>query len=94
MKLALQLVLALWAWSGARAQEAVPRERLVPIAADVDVVVAGGSCGAVAAACAAADAGARVMLVASRPYLGDDLCGSQSLWRSPSSMAPRMRWVA
>ena len=54
--------------------------RDVPLVADVDVVVAGGSCGAVAAACAAADAGARVMLVAPRPYLGDDLCGAQKLW--------------
>ena len=35
---------------------------------------------AVAAACAAADRGAQVMLIAPRPYLGDDLCGRQHLW--------------
>jgi hypothetical protein len=44
------------------------------------VVVVGGSCGAVAAAQAAAKAGAKVFLVASRPYVGDDLAGSLRLW--------------
>lgn len=52
----------------------------VPVLYETDVVVAGGSCGAVAAACAAADGGAQVVLVAPRPYLGDDICGRQQLW--------------
>ncbi len=43
-------------------------------------MVVGGSCGAVAAAQAAAQAGARVFLVASRPYVGDDLAGALRLW--------------
>ena len=57
--------------------------RDVSILAETDVVVAGGSSAAVAAACAAADAGARVMLLAPRPYVGDDLCGRQTLWLEP-----------
>ena len=54
--------------------------RDVPVLAEVDVVVAGGSSAACAAACAAAAKGARVMLIAPRPYLGNDLCGQQQLW--------------
>lgn len=52
----------------------------VPVFADVDVCVIGGSVDAVAAACSAADKGAKVFLTTARPYLGDDLCGSQKLW--------------
>jgi len=52
----------------------------LPLAYDVDVVVAGGSLAGVEAACAAADQGAGVLLVESRPYLGYDLCGTQRLW--------------
>ncbi len=52
----------------------------LPLAYDVDVVVAGGSLAGVEAACAAADQGAKVLLVESRPYLGYDLCASQKLW--------------
>jgi flavin-dependent dehydrogenase len=51
-----------------------------PVIGEVDVVVAGGSSEAVAAACAAAEQGVQVMLVAPRPYLGDDICGRQQLW--------------
>jgi flavin-dependent dehydrogenase len=58
-------------------------EREIPVAYDVDVVVVGGSCGAVAAAEAAAKAGAKVFLAAPRPYLGDDLAGSLRLWLEP-----------
>ena len=46
----------------------------------MDVVVAGGSLAGVEAACAAAEQGASVLLVDSRPYIGYDLCGSQKLW--------------
>jgi len=52
----------------------------LPLAYDVDVVVAGGSLAGVEAACAAADQGATVVLVESRPYLGYDLCATQKLW--------------
>ncbi len=54
--------------------------RNIPVAAEVDVVVAGGSTGAVAAAVAAAEKGARVFLAAPRTYLGEDLCATMRLW--------------
>ena len=54
--------------------------RDLPVLDTADVVLAGGSSAMVAAACAAADQGARVVLIAPRPYLGDDLCGNQCLW--------------
>jgi len=52
----------------------------LPLAYDVDVVVAGGSLAGVEAACAAADQGAKVLLIESRPYVGYDLCAFQKLW--------------
>ncbi|MEW6354954.1 MAG: FAD-dependent oxidoreductase [Planctomycetota bacterium] len=54
--------------------------RDIPVAYRVDVVVVGGSTGAVAAAVAAAENGAKVFLAAPRPYLGDDMCGPLRLW--------------
>jgi len=54
--------------------------RQIPVAYDVDVVVVGGSTGAVAAAVAAAEAGAKVFLAAPRPYLGEDMAGTLQLW--------------
>jgi flavin-dependent dehydrogenase len=54
--------------------------RRVPIAYNVDVVVVGGSTGAVAAAVAAAGKGAKVFLAAPRPYLGEDVCAPMRLW--------------
>jgi len=63
--------------------------REIPVAYDVDVVVVGGSTGAVSTAVAAAQAGAKVFLAAPRPYLGEDLCGTLRLWleegETPSS---------
>ena len=64
----------------ARAAAVVESERAIPVCQDVDVVVVGGTCGAVAAAEAAAKAGAKVFLAAPRPYLGDDVAGSLRLW--------------
>lgn len=63
----------------------VPLEsaRNIPVAEEVDVVVAGGSTGAVAAAVAAAETGARVFLVAPQAYLGEDLCATMRLWLEP-----------
>ncbi len=54
--------------------------RRIPVACQVDVVVVGGSTGAVSAAVAAAARGASVFLAAPRPYLGDDLCATRRLW--------------
>ena len=54
--------------------------RKVPVAAEVDVVVVGGSTGAVAAAVAAAEQGAKVFLLAPYPYLGDDMTATLRLW--------------
>ena len=52
----------------------------VPVLAQVDLLVVGGSSAAVAAAVAAATSGATVFLVAPLPYLGDELCGCLNLW--------------
>lgn len=57
--------------------------RNIPVAYDVDVVVVGGTSGAVAAAVAAAQQGASVFLAAQRPYLGEDICGTYWLWLEP-----------
>ncbi|HOX38574.1 MAG TPA: FAD-dependent oxidoreductase [Candidatus Brocadiia bacterium] len=57
--------------------------RNVPVAYDVDVVVVGGSTGAVAAAVEAAKGGAKVFLAAPRHYLGEDVCGTYRLWLEP-----------
>jgi len=55
-------------------------EREIPVLADVDVLVIGGSSGAVAAASAAAKKGCSVFLVGYLPYLGDDICGTYKYW--------------
>ncbi len=68
---------------GARPADAahvVQSPREIPVAADVDVVVVGGSSGAVSAACEIARHEARVFLVAPRPYLGTDMCSTLRLW--------------
>ncbi len=57
--------------------------RQIPVLYDVDVLVVGGTSGAVTAAVAAAQNGARVFLAAPRPYLGDDICGTYRLWLEP-----------
>ncbi|MCR4411554.1 MAG: FAD-dependent oxidoreductase [Thermoguttaceae bacterium] len=73
-------VLALAA--GAHAQTPVVNEsaRQIPVAYRVDVVVVGGSTGAVSAAVAAAQSGAKVFLAAPRPYLGEDMTATLRLW--------------
>ena len=58
----------------------IESERAIPVCQEVDVAVVGGTCGAVAAAVAAAKAGATVFLAAPRPYLGDDVAGTLRLW--------------
>ncbi len=59
----------------------------LPLIQDVDVVVVGGSCGAVAAAESAAHNGAKVFLVTAAPYLGEDLAGTLRLWAEPAEVA-------
>jgi len=67
-------------------------ERRIPLSKNVDVVVIGGSSGAIAAAQKAAQSGASVFLAAPRTYLGDDIAGSLRLWLDkgdkPSSPLP------
>jgi hypothetical protein len=48
----------------------------IPVIAEVDLIVAGGSSRAIAAAVAAAKTGSRVYLIGYMPYLGEDICGS------------------
>lgn len=63
------------AWSASITES----ERAIPVYQEVDVVVVGGSCGAVAAAQSAAQGGAKVFLAAPRAYLGDDMAGTLRL---------------
>lgn len=51
-------------------------EKQIPVIAEVDVAIVGGTSAAVAAAGAAARTGRTVFLVAPLSYLGDDVCGS------------------
>ena len=53
--------------------------RRIPLVKETDVLVVGGSSGAVSAALAAKAAGADVYLVAPRPYLGEDIAGTLRL---------------
>lgn len=48
---------------------------------DVDVVVVGATAAGVAAALSAAENGARVFLVSSLPYMGEDICASFLYWQ-------------
>ena len=54
--------------------------RQIPLVRQTDVLVVGGTLGAVAAAVEAAESGASVLLVAPRTYLGEDLCATLNLW--------------
>lgn len=54
--------------------------RDIPVAYDVDIVVIGGSTGAVPAAVSAANTGVSVFLAAPYPYLGEDMCATLCLW--------------
>ncbi|NQT39670.1 MAG: FAD-dependent oxidoreductase, partial [Planctomycetes bacterium] len=67
-------------WPAAHPETIDQSARAIPVTAQVDVVVVGGTVAAVAAAVEAADAGAEVMLVAPRTYLGEDICGTLRLW--------------
>ena len=54
--------------------------REIPVLKDVDVVVVGGTYGAVGAALAAKEAGSSVFLVAPRTHLGEDVVEPRNLW--------------
>lgn len=54
-------------------------KREIPVIQSVDIVVIGGTTAAVSAAVSAADNGASVYLVASKPFLGEDLCATLRL---------------
>ncbi len=87
--LSVLLVLAISAVTVADPAVVNESARQIPVAYQVDVVVVGGSTGAVSAAVAAAKAGAKVFLAAPRPYLGDDMTATLRLWleegETPSS---------
>ncbi len=86
MRIQIGAVLGLCAvWMGSALAGAEPllvneSARQIPVAYSVDVVVVGGSTGAVSAAVAASRAGAKVFLAAPRPYLGDDMTATLRLW--------------
>lgn len=61
--------------------------RDIPIAYQVDVVVIGGSTGAVTAAATAARAGAKVFLAAPKSYLGEDMAATCQLWNEEKEPA-------
>ncbi len=77
------IVLFIPATLPAGAEHIVEPPKDIPVACDADVVVVGGSTGAVAAACEAAGQGADVFLIAPRPYLGTDMCSTLRLWLEP-----------
>lgn len=52
----------------------------LPVWKDTDVIVVGATSGGVAAAVAAAKTGARVFVISSLPYPGEDICGSFMYW--------------
>ncbi len=70
----------------AQDQFVVESAREIPVACDVDVVVVGGSSAGVAAAVKAAEHGASVFLLSSRPYLGEDICGPFRYWLDPAEV--------
>lgn len=61
----------------------VESARSIPVFCEADIVVVGGGSGAVSAAVAAAENGAKVFLAAPRPYLGEDICATYRLWLEP-----------
>ena len=64
-------------WAG---NNVIESKKSLPLAYDVDVLVTGSSLAGIEAACAAADKGASVLVIESRPYLGYDICANQKLW--------------
>ena len=71
--------LALAMSCAADAGTVVESAREIPVAAEVDVLVVGGTSAGVSAATAAAKCGASVFLAAGFPYLGEDIAGTLEL---------------
>ena len=65
--------------SSVQGEEILESAREIPLVRSTDVLVVGGSSAGVTAAVAAKKAGAKVFLVAPRPYLGDDIAGTLRL---------------
>ena len=68
----------------------------VPVIQDVDLVIVGGGCAAVATAIEAKKAGSKVFLMTEEPYLGEDLCGTlryEQAWskKAPSFLDPLLK---
>lgn len=61
-------------------------EKVIPLIQDVDVVVIGGACGAVAASESAARAGAKVFLATPGLCLGEDIAGTLRLWADATAI--------
>lgn len=78
-----------------RAASVMESARELPVAQEVDVVVVGGSCGAVAAAQSAGRMGMRVYLVTSYDALGEDLAGTLRLWATGAEVdsSPLMKAI-
>jgi len=83
---AILAVLALVGGPYASARSVEESMRGIPIAYSVDVVVVGGTTGAVCAAVEAAQQGGDVFLAAPMPYLGEDVCGTYRLWLEPGEV--------
>jgi flavin-dependent dehydrogenase len=76
----LLAVLCLAQTAGVPVRSVRESARQIPVAAKVDVVVAGGGIAGVSAALEAAANGQSVLLLAPRLYLGEDLADTMRLW--------------
>lgn len=76
----LRSLLMLAVSAGLAGAQAPQSAREIPVVHEVDVVVVGGSTGAVAAAVAASREGAKVFLAAPKTYLGEDMAATLRLW--------------
>ena len=104
MKYPLALVLSLNALlifagplGGLTQQRIVEGQTSLPLAYDVDVLVAGGSLAGWKPPCAASDKGASVLVIESRPYLGYDISPIKNYGSSLGKAANRhhqvdLRW--
>ncbi|MCU0914457.1 MAG: FAD-dependent oxidoreductase [Planctomycetes bacterium] len=82
------LLLTLFAHPAGSAEFVPQSARHIPVVHQADVIVVGGTLGAVAAATEAAREGARVLLVGARPSVGEDLCATMHLWLEEPEPAP------
>jgi flavin-dependent dehydrogenase len=57
----------------------IQSQRNIPVIESVDIVIIGGTTAAVSAAVKASEQGAKVYLVAPKPYLGEDMCATLRL---------------